>query len=103
MILNKGIVSGFTAWSGNLGESSVERLVDWPSNQDVEQHREEDDGHSGGDGDEDHLAALAGDGEGCWKGQKQQVESGVNSFLKRTPITLRHTSAQYISFDKLFW
>lgn len=76
--------------------------MDRPSNQDVEQHREEDDGHGGGDGDEDHLAALAGDGEGCWKGQKQQVKSDVNSFLIRKPITLRHTSVQYISGDKLF-
>lgn len=73
--------------------------MDRPSNQDVEQHREEDDGHSGGDGDEDHLAALAGDGEGCCKGQKQQV----NSILIGKPITLCHTSAQYISCDKLFW
>lgn len=40
-----------------------------PSNQHVEQHSEEDDGHSGGDGDQDHLAALAGYGEGCWRAE----------------------------------
>lgn len=38
--------------------------MDRPSNQHVEQHSEEDDGHGGGDGNQDHLAALAGDGEG---------------------------------------
>lgn len=43
--------------------------MDGPSDEDVEQHGEEDDGHGGGDGDQDHLAALAGDGEGCWRAQ----------------------------------
>lgn len=45
--------------------------MDGPSDQDVEQHGEEDDGHGGGDGDQDHLAALAGDGEGCWRAQRE--------------------------------
>lgn len=38
-----------------------------PANQDVEQHGKEDDGHGGGNGDQHHLAALTGDGEGCWR------------------------------------
>lgn len=39
--------------------------LDRPANQDVEQHCEEDDGHSRGNGDQDNLTALTRDGEGC--------------------------------------
>lgn len=51
---------------------TFKKEVDVPSDQDVEQHGEEDDGHGGGDGDQDHLAALAGDGEGCWRAHRDQ-------------------------------
>lgn len=52
-----------------------------PSDQDVEQHGEEDDGHGGGDGDQDHLAALAGDGEGCWRAQRDQRRELVSESI----------------------
>lgn len=52
--------------------------MDRPANQDVQQHREQDDGHGGGYGDQDNLAVLTGDGEGCWKDEKSR-----NSLLKQ--------------------
>lgn len=46
--------------------------MDRPANQDIEQHREEDDGHGRGYGDQNNLAVLAGDGEGCWKAENSR-------------------------------
>lgn len=43
----------------------IDLCDDRPANQDVEQHRQENDGHGRGYGDQDNLAVLAGDGEGC--------------------------------------
>lgn len=60
-------IQSTTVIGGENTENQVKWLVDRPANQDVEQHSEEDDGHGGGDGDQNNLAALAGDGEGCWK------------------------------------
>lgn len=47
-------------------------LLDWPANQDIEQHSEENDGDRWGDGDQDDLTALAGDGEGCWNAKNNR-------------------------------
>lgn len=38
-----------------------DQSADRPANQDVEQHGEKDDGHSGGNGNQNNLAALTGD------------------------------------------
>lgn len=57
--------------------------MDRPANQDVEQHREEDDGHGRGYGDQNNLAVLAGDGEGCWKAENSRY------WFQKTNVRLR--------------
>lgn len=46
-------------------EGEIKREVNRPANQHVEQHSEEDDGHRGGNGNQNYLAAFTGDGERC--------------------------------------
>lgn len=58
-----------------LSENLVRQPVDRPANQHVEQHREQDDGHGGGDGDQNNLAALTGDGEGRWRMTNTHIKS----------------------------
>lgn len=89
-------------------------IRDGPSDEYVEQHGEEDDGHGGGDGDQDHLAALAGDGEGCWRARGDGWQVRVREFvcvyilhlfvtLIKWPNTLRQTSARRASCSKWLW